>query len=128
MLSEFKVYAVLPSVDLARAKAWFEDRTGTTPVKEDPGGLWYECADGTWFVVTRSGFAGTAQNTAASFQVGDIAAVMGRLRDRGVVFEEYDMPDFKTVDGLFAMGPFKAAWFKDADGNIIELSEVLEPD
>ncbi len=38
-----------------------------------------------------------------------------------------DLPDFKTVDGLLAMGPYKAAWFRDADGNIIELSEVAEP-
>jgi catechol 2,3-dioxygenase-like lactoylglutathione lyase family enzyme len=128
MLTEFKVNAVLPSADLARSRAWFEDRTGTTPVKEDPGGLWYECADGTWFVVTQSAFAGTAQNTAVSFQVSDIAAAMGGLRARGIVFEEYDLPEFKTVDGLFAMGPLKAAWFKDADGNIIELSEVREPD
>jgi catechol 2,3-dioxygenase-like lactoylglutathione lyase family enzyme len=128
MLSEFKVYAVLPSADLARAKTWYEVRTGTTPVKEDPGGLWYECADGTWFVVTQSAFAGSAQNTAVSFQVRDIAAAMGGLRDRGVVFEEYDLPDFKTADGLFTMGPFKAAWFKDADGNIIELSEVSSPE
>ncbi len=95
-----------------------------SPAKEDPGGLWYECADGTWFVITPSAFAGTALNTAASFQVTDLEDVMARYRSQGVVFEEYDLPDFKTVNGLFAMGPYSAAWFKDPDGNIIELSEV----
>ena len=49
---------------------------------------------------------------------------MARYRAQGVVFEDYDLPEFKTVDGVFAMGPYKAAWFKDPDGNIIELSEV----
>ena len=49
---------------------------------------------------------------------------MAQYRARGVVFEDYDLPDFKTEDGLFAMGPYKAAWFKDADRNTIELSEV----
>jgi catechol 2,3-dioxygenase-like lactoylglutathione lyase family enzyme len=125
MLTGFKVYAVLPTRDLAAARAWYEERTGSTPSKEDPGGLWYECADGTWFVVTPSQFAGTAQNTAASFQVTDIESVMDAFRQRGLVFEEYDLPGFKTVDGLLAMGPYKAAWFKDGDGNIIEISEVL---
>ena len=124
MLSEYKVYAVLPSSDLARAREWYEEKTGTLPSREDPGGLWYQCADGTWFVITRSAFAGTAQNTAASFQVTGIEELMRRLRDRGLRFEEYDLPDFKTVDGLFVMGPYKAAWFKDADGNTVEISEV----
>jgi hypothetical protein len=124
MLTGFRVYAVLPSKDLIAAKQWYEEKTGTTPAREDPGGLWYECADGTWFVVTQSDFAGTAQNTAASFEVTGIESVMASYRERGVVFEEYDMPGFKTEDGVFAMGPYKAAWFKDNDGNTIELSEV----
>jgi catechol 2,3-dioxygenase-like lactoylglutathione lyase family enzyme len=126
MLSQFKAYPVVPSSDLDRARTWYEEKTGMTPAKADPGGLWYQCADGTWFLVTSSAYAGTAQNTAATFQVEGIEEVMASLRDRGLQFEEYDMPDFKTVDGLFAMGPYKAAWFRDADGNIIELSEVSE--
>ena len=126
VLTDFKVFAVLPSKDLEGARSWYEEKAGAIPAREDPGGLWYQCADGTWFVVTGSAYAGTAQNTAASFQVAGIEDVMAEFRDRGVVFEEYDLADFKTVEGLFAMGPYKAAWFKDADGNIIELSEVAE--
>lgn len=124
MLTDFKVYAVLPSRDLSAARTWYEEKVGAVPAKEDPGGLWYECGDGSWFVVTPSAFAGTAQNTAASFQVARIEEVMAQLREKGVVFEEYDLPDFKTIDGLFSMGPFKAAWFRDEDGNIIEIAEV----
>ncbi len=124
MLDTFPVYAVLPSSDLERARAWYHERLGMDPTKEDPGGLWYSCADGTWFVVTGSAFAGTAQNTAASFQVKHLTDLMSAMRGRGVVFEEYDLPDFTTVDGLFTAGPYRAAWFKDADGNIIEISEV----
>lgn len=124
MLTDFNVYAILPSHDLEAARDWFESKTGSVPTQEDPGGLWYSCANGTWFVVTRSEFAGTAQNTVVSFQVSGIEDVMATYRARGVVFEEYDLPEFKTDNGLFAMGGYKAAWFKDADGNIIELSEM----
>jgi len=124
VLDAFPVYAVLPSSDLDRARAWYRDHLGMVPAKEDPGGLWYSCADGTWFVVTRSAFAGTAQNTAASFQVTGIGDLMAEMRARGVVFEEYALPDFTTVDGLFTWGAYRAAWFKDVDGNIVEISEV----
>lgn len=123
-LTDFKVYAVLPSKDIVSARDWFADKTGTTPAIEDPGGLWYECDDGTWFVVTQSAFAGTAQNTAVSFEVDDIERAMTDLRGRGVEFEDYDLPDFKTDHGVFSMGPYRACWFKDNDGNIIELSQV----
>jgi len=124
MLSRFPVYAVLPSSDLGRARDWYEEKVGMVPTKEEPGGLWYECADGTWFVIAMSSFAGTALNTAATFQVVDIESVIRDLRDRGVVFEEYDLPGMKTEEGLFASGPYKAAWFKDPDGNTVEISEV----
>jgi hypothetical protein len=38
-----------------------------------------------------------------------IEAVMAELRSRGVVFEEYDYGEEKTVDGLLTAGPGKAA-------------------
>jgi hypothetical protein len=93
------------------------------PTNEDLGGLWYQCADGTWVAITRSGFAGTAQNTAVSFTVDQIEDLMARLRGRGVEFLDYDMPGFKTVDGLFDAGGYKAAWFKDSEGNIVEIAQ-----
>lgn len=79
---------------------------------------------GTWFLLYETSAAGTARNTAAAWQVTGIEKVMGQLRDRGVVFEEYDFgPDFRTVAGLVSLPYGKAAWFKDSEGNIIELSE-----
>jgi catechol 2,3-dioxygenase-like lactoylglutathione lyase family enzyme len=123
VLDRFRAYAVLPASDLQRAKAWWQEKVGMTPTTEDPGGLWFACADGTWVVVTPSGFAGTAQNTAVSFTVTGIEDLMETLRGRGVVFEEYDLPNFKTENGLFAMGGYKAAWFKDSEGNIVEIAE-----
>jgi hypothetical protein len=57
--------------------------------------------------------------------VTDIEAVMAELQARGVVFEEYDFGELKTVDGLADFGTAKAAWFKDSEGNTFELSEVL---
>jgi hypothetical protein len=47
------------------------------------------------------------------------------LRDRGVVFEEYDLPGMKTVGGIADLGPAgKAAWFTDSEGNIISIAQM----
>jgi catechol 2,3-dioxygenase-like lactoylglutathione lyase family enzyme len=124
-LQGFQVYAVLPSADYERAKAWYKDKLGLEPAEEQMGNGWYRCADGTWFILTTSANAGTARNTAAGFTVEGIESVMGDLRSRGVDFLEYDMGEAgKTIDGLFRMGPYAAAWFNDSEGNIIEISEV----
>jgi catechol 2,3-dioxygenase-like lactoylglutathione lyase family enzyme len=124
-LSEFPVYAVLPAADFERAKAWYRDKLGLTPSHEEGPNAWFRSADGTWFILTSSQYAGTAQNTAAGFTVKGIESVLDDLRSRGVEFLEYDFGEMgKTENGLMTMGPYKAAWFKDSEGNVLELSEV----
>jgi hypothetical protein len=46
---------------------------------------------------------------------------MDSLRGRGIVFEEYDLPGLKTDRGVVKIGAYKAAWFKDPDGNVLSL-------
>ena len=124
-LSEFPVYAVLPAADYERAKGWYRDKLGMTPSEEWGPNGWYGCADGTWFILTVSANAGTAQNTAAGFTVKGIESVMEDLRARGVEFLEYDLGEMgKTVDGLMTSGTYKVAWFKDSEGNIVEISQA----
>lgn len=124
-MNNFRVYAVLPASDVERAKLWYEEKLGLTHQKAEFGSYWYECSGGTWIVLTPSQFAGTAQNTAVGWTVEDIETLMEDLRSRGVVFEEYDQPGFKTDNGLYSMGPVRAAWFKDSEGNTLEISQVI---
>ncbi len=49
-------------------------------------------------------------------------AVVDGLRERGVVFEEYDLPGMKTEDGVATVGDTRVAWLKDPDGNILEIA------
>jgi hypothetical protein len=43
-----------------------------------------------------------------------------------VVFEEYDFPGLRTVDGIARLGDVeRAAWFKDSEGNILAISQFL---
>ena len=124
MLNAFRVYAVLPASDINRAKEWWEQKVGMSPTTEEMGSLWYECAEGTWMMISPSGYAGTAQNTAVSFAVTGFDELVEGLRQRGVVFEEYDLPGMKTVNGVFEMGGYKVAWFKDSEGNTVEIAQT----
>ncbi|MCY1559257.1 hypothetical protein D9M68_962770 [compost metagenome] len=57
----------------------------------------------------------------------DIAASVEKLKRAGVVFEDYDFPDLKTVDHVCVLGSEKAAWFKDTEGNFLCIHEDLAP-
>jgi hypothetical protein len=49
---------------------------------------------------------------------------VAELRSRGIVFEEYDLPGLKTINGIADMDGERAAWFKDSEGNILSISHV----
>ena len=52
-------------------------------------------------------------------------AEVAELKAKGVVFEEYNFPGLKTVNGIATAGGSKAAWFKDTEGNILCIHEDL---
>lgn len=118
-------HAMVAVKDLDRAKEFYSGTLGLVLYEERPGaGIRYETRGGTWFLVYRSRFAGTAQSTCVRFEVDNLDATVKDLRERGVVFEEYDLPEVKTVDGI-ARHPSGArgAWFKDPDGNILQIGQ-----
>ena len=119
MLSQLHIHPTIPASDMERARKFYHDKLGMTPSQETPGGTMYECADGSWFVIYPTPLAGTAQHTVAGWLTDNIEATVGDLKKRGVVFEEYDFPGLKTVNGIATMGSNKAAWFKDSEGNIL---------
>jgi hypothetical protein len=50
----------------------------------------------------------------------------GREQGKGVVFEEYDMPGIKMVDNIATYGNVMSAWFKDTEGNILEIGQIVK--
>lgn len=128
MLSTAMVCPTIPASDLDRAKEFYGNKLGLKAMekefKESDHGVVYECGGGSALTVYVSGGAGTSQATYASFKVDDIEAEMKALLDKGVVFEDYDMPGLKTENGVAIDGDDKAAWFKDSEGNILCLNEM----
>jgi predicted enzyme related to lactoylglutathione lyase len=125
MLSESTVYGVLPATDIERAKKFYEGTLGLklADIPAEPGYLLYSTKQGT-FLVYATQAPGSAA-TALGFILEDLVAEMADLRKRGVVFEEYDLPGLKTVNGVVEMGKMgKGAWFKDTEGNILSLAQM----
>jgi len=128
MLSNSAVTANVPAADLQRARRFYEETLGLTPVSENPGGLVYTTAGGTTFFLYETAFAGQAGHTIAQWHVGDVAAEVAELQAKGLQFEHYDLPgttwegDVATLEG---MG--RAAWFKDSEGNIMCIDEAAAP-
>jgi len=125
MLSKGKAHPTLPVTNIERAKKFYSE-TLELKLREElaPGHLLYDAGEGTFLVVYERPTPTTADSTAASFIVDDVEETVKELKDRGVVFEEYDFPGLKTVNNIATMGNVKGAWFKDPDNNILAVSEV----
>ena len=127
MIRATRVIATIPIADLARAVRWYKDKLGLEPTMQDENmGALYRLPGGTGFnlYITPTN-AGKAPNTLMGFDVPDVAAEVVALRKNGVVFENYDVPGLKTVDGIAHIGDGHGAWFKDADGNILAITDGM---
>lgn len=119
MLAGRSLTPTIPVSDVATARVFYEEKLGFTGGRDMPdGGVMFE-SGGSEFGLYPTQFAGTSQATTAAWRVDDVEREVAELRERGVVFEEYDLPDFKTEGGIAMMGDLKGAWFKDPDGNIL---------
>ena len=102
ILNKSKVATRLPARDLERARRFYAEKLGLEPIEERPGGLKYRCRDG-YFVLFESTGAASGEHTQMAWVIDDIETVVAELRKRGVVFEEYDLPGFKTINGIAEM-------------------------
>ncbi|WP_345697225.1 VOC family protein [Kitasatospora terrestris] len=123
MLADAPLLAVIPVADIERAKRFYRDTLGLTLTRENGPDVGFSCG-GTEFGMYETPYGGQAQHTLASWKVDDLDTEMAELRRRGVVFEEYDLPDLKTLDGVAEADGMRAAWFKDTEGNILCVNEV----
>lgn len=125
MLSDAEVTTMLPVKDIDRARRFYEGCLGLKPGGFKPDGKFFYDVGGARLALFPKPEGTRADHTAVSFHVQDIAASIAGLKGAGVVFEDYDYPDFKTVNHVCVLGAEKAAWFKDTEGNILCIHEDL---
>lgn len=119
MLANASVTTMLPVIDMERARAFYEGSLGLAPSGFRPDGKFIYQVGGSTLALFPRPDGTKAEHTAISFQVQDIAASVAGLKKAGVVFEDYDLPGFKTVEHVCVLGAEKAAWFKDTEGNFL---------
>jgi catechol 2,3-dioxygenase-like lactoylglutathione lyase family enzyme len=124
MLTNSPVAATLPFDGLEAAKKFYTEKLGLELVagSVEDGWMKFQAGEGTAISVFQSD-SEKSGDTAAAFEVPDLAKEMAALRKKGIVFEEYDLPGIKTVDGVANMDGHKGAWFKDPGGNILGLHD-----
>ncbi|KQU85896.1 glyoxalase [Variovorax sp. Root318D1] len=122
MLGNINAVANLAVKNLGIARRFYEDTLGLSPADTDCEDMIAYRSGNTRINVYQSSYAGTNQATAVTWAVGDdIERIVAALKDRGVRFEHYDMPGTKLEGDVHVMDKMKVAWFKDPDGNILNL-------
>jgi catechol 2,3-dioxygenase-like lactoylglutathione lyase family enzyme len=119
---------MLVAADIERAKRFYVEKPGLRAV-EVPGrpedGALFGCGDGTMLYLYEREGGSKAEHTVAGWQVDDLEQVMGELRQRGIVFEQYEMPGLRTDErGIAVSGSARSAWFKDTEGNVLAITEM----
>jgi len=125
MLGDKEAVATIAVKDLAVAKKFYEGTLGLKPLNAQGDEAVTYKSGSSRVIVYRSQYAGTNKATAANWLVGkDMETVVQGLAERGVPFEHYDLPGMTRQGHVHVHGDFKAAWFKDPDGNIIALMNM----
>jgi catechol 2,3-dioxygenase-like lactoylglutathione lyase family enzyme len=124
MLKSYPLSPTIPVQDVERARKFYLETLGLEPgdMSAGSGGLLVK-SGGAHFLLYPTE-APRGGHTLASWPVTDLAAEMADLRARGIVFEDYDLPGLKTVDGVYAADGRRGAWFRDSEDNILALMEV----
>ena len=122
MLGDKDAIANIAVKNLEIAKKFYEETLGLTQIgAEGQEVIVFQSGSSTIYVY-KSHYAGTNQATALTWVVGkDIEGVVRELKAKGVTFEHYNMPDVTREDDIHVAGNMKVAWFKDPDGNILNI-------
>jgi catechol 2,3-dioxygenase-like lactoylglutathione lyase family enzyme len=122
MLSDKDAAANIAVKNLETARKFYEHTLGLTQVSAEGQELIVFKSGNSTINVYQSQYAGTNQATAVTWVVGeDVEEVVRALKAKGVTFEHYDMPDMTREGDVHVAGNMKVAWFKDPDGNILNI-------
>ena len=119
-----RMLPTIPAADLGRARIWYADKLGLTPLAQPAGALLYRSDVDQGFRLFSSSTAGDSDHQVAAWLVDDVEAEVRDMRRRGVEFLEYDGPELRTVGGVATTPVGKGAWFNDSEDNVLTLMQL----
>ena len=122
MIGEAMVVATVPVTDLEIAKDFYGGPLGLTLLWENPVSARFRCGDVSELSIFKRPATAT-EHTLAHFEVGDLDAVVRDLEASGVTFIDYTEGPLATTGHIAQLGPARAAWFHDPDGNTLGLRQ-----
>ena len=122
MLSSSKIVGFVPTKDSQTARAFYEGKLGFQFVSDDQFALVMRAGE-TMIRIAKAKDFTPAPYTVLGWEVSDIEAIVRWLTQRGVVFEKYPFVQDREFGIWTTPGGDKVAWFKDADGNVLSVSQ-----
>jgi len=122
MLSSSKLIGFVPTKDSRKARAFYEGKLGFQFVSDDQFALVMRAGETNIRIAKAQDFS-PAPYTVMGWEVLDIEAIVRWLTQRGVAFEKYPFVQDHELGIWTAPGGDKVAWFKDADGNVLSVSQ-----
>jgi catechol 2,3-dioxygenase-like lactoylglutathione lyase family enzyme len=123
MLGSMDVTPMIAVRDVETAKDFYRDTLGMKPDDLEQDGMARLTSGSIPVVLYESEFAGTNKANALAWSVGtEFDRIFGELRDRGVMFEHYDLPGLTLEGDVHVAEGFKGVWFTDPDGNILHVN------
>lgn len=116
----------IPVQDRERAKAFYRDKLGMQPIIEHEFAT-VLVSHQTQISLVESDDAGNAGYSLVTWLVGDIDRRMAKLRKAGVEFMSFDFGAIRTVDGKAEIDGDYVAWFKDSEGNLLAIAQIIDP-
>ena len=122
MLRDKNAVANIAVKDLEKAKRFYQDVLGLQLIDSNTPEVVVFKSGNSMIIVYKSDYAGTNKATSTTWTVGDnIEEVVQALKAKGITFEHYNMPNVTLEGDIHVDGQMKVAWFKDPDGNILNL-------
>jgi extradiol dioxygenase family protein len=123
MLTDHDAMATIAVKDIVAARKFYEETLHFKRSGSDSGAISTYRSGKSTVLVYQSAYAGTNKATSATWGVGgQLEAIVRNLKDAGVQFEHYDLPGARLEGDIHIFGDFRAAWFKDPDGNILHVN------
>lgn len=124
MFRDLDSSAIVAVADIDRARRFYEETLELEPLEVMGTVVTYHTG-ATQLTVYESAFAGSNRANAVVWNAKeDITPIIERLRQKGVTFEQYDMPEMDYRDGIHLSGEAQFVWFRDPDGNILHIVKM----